>query len=122
MTAWIIQNCERTFKLKAKVPVFVGGQLDVAVVHKACTVEDDVNAGEAGHLGCNRRLVEHVQHRCVHVGHALIRLEQFGVHIGGVHGGTFCGHGQRGSLANALTGSGDQGDFSFESHGALISR
>ena len=72
-------------------------------------------------MGGNRFFVQHVQNGSVNVRHTLVRLEQLGVHIGGVHGGAFSGHGQCGGLANALPGGSDECNFSFESHGALIS-
>jgi hypothetical protein len=105
-------------QVEREFPFFVAGLLDVAVVHKARAVEDHVDAVHAGHLARDGVFVEHVQHGGVHVRHALVRLEQLGVHIGRVNGRTFSGHGQCSRLTNALPGSGHQCGFSFESHGA----
>ena len=91
-------------------------------MHKACAVEQDVDAVHACHLSGDGGFVEHIEHGGVHIGHTLVRLEQLRVHVGGVHGGTFVGHGQCGRLAYALPGGGDERDFSFESHGVWISR
>ena len=108
-------------QVEGKVPILVSGQFDAAVVHKACAVEDDVDAWQAGHLGGNRFFVENVQNGGVHIRHALVRLEQLGVHIGRIDRGALSGHGQCRCMANALPGGGDECNFSFESHGALIS-
>ena len=73
MTAWIIQNCERTFRLKANSQSSSVASSMLPLCTKPAQLKTMSMRGEAGHLGGNRRFVEHVQHGGVHIRHAFIR-------------------------------------------------